>query len=168
MKDVDQQKGKFRSFLLASLKHFLADQRARDRAQKRGGGKALISLDAQTAETRYLLEPRDNLTPERIFERRWALTLLEQAMMRLREEFALAGKAAFFDELKNFMTAEKDSATYAEAAARLSTTDAGVKMSVQRMRRRYRELLRAEIAHTVAGPEEIDEELRYLAAALRG
>ncbi|MBI4662327.1 MAG: sigma-70 family RNA polymerase sigma factor [Verrucomicrobia bacterium] len=168
LKDVDRQKGKFRSFLLASLKHFLADQRDRDQAQKRGGGKALVSLDAQTAETRYLLEPHDDLTPDKIFERRWALTLLEQAMARLREEFTLAGKSEFFDQLKVFMAAEKGPVTYAGAAAKLSTTEAAVKMSVQRMRRRYRELLRAEIAHTVARTEEIDEELRHLAEALRG
>ena len=165
---VDRQKGKFRSFLLASLKHFLADQRDRALAQKRGGGKALISLDAQTAETRYLLEPRDNLTPDKIYERRWALTLLEQAMARLREEFTLAGKADFFDQLKSFMTAEQDSISYADAAAKLGTTEAAVKMSVQRMRRRYRDLLRGEIAQTVINPEEIDEELRHLAEALRG
>ena len=167
VKDVDQRKGKFRSFLLASLKHFLADQWDRSQAEKRGGGMALISLDAQTAETRYLLEPRDNLAPDRIFERRWALTLLEQAMARLREEFTLAGKADFFDRLKNFMTAEKDADTYADAAAKLSTTEAAVKMAVQRMRRRYRELLRSEIANTVSDPAEIDEELRHLAEALR-
>lgn len=168
VKDVNRQKGKFRSFLLASLKHFLADQWDRTRAQKRGGDKTHIPLDAQSAESRYLLEPRDNLTPDRIFERRWALTLLDQAMARLREEFALAGKAEFFDQLKSFMTAEKDAATYADAAAKLITTEAAVKMSVQRMRRRYRELLRAEIANTVADPEQIDEELRNMAQALRG
>ena len=168
VKDVDRQKGKFRSFLLASLNHFLADQWDRDQAQKRGGGKAPFSLDAQSAETRYLLEPRDDLTPDKIFERRWALTLLEQAMARLREEFTLEGKAEFFDQLKTFMTAEKGPATYAETAAKLSTTEAAVKMSVQPMRRRYREFLRGEIAHTVANPEEIDEELRHLAEALRG
>ncbi|MBM3831854.1 MAG: sigma-70 family RNA polymerase sigma factor [Verrucomicrobia bacterium] len=107
LRDVDQRKGKFRSFLLASIKHFLSDQRDHDRAQKRAEGKALIPLAAQSAESRYLLGPRDDLTPDRIFERRWALTLLEGAMTRLREEFGLAGKAEFFEQLKGCMTEER-------------------------------------------------------------
>ncbi len=166
--DVVQGKGRFRYFLLAALKHFLADEWDKATTQKRGGGHFIIPLDELNPEDRYHLEPRDDETPERAFERRWALTLLEIAIARLREEFQLAGKAASFDELKVFITGDRPDLSYAEVAARLGTTEAATKMTVTRMRQRYRALLRAEIANTVQDTAEVDAELRELAKVLRG
>jgi len=165
--DVVQGRGRFRYFLLAALKHFLADEWDKATAQKRGGGWTFVSLDAQDPEARYHLEPRDEETPERAFQRRWALTLLELAVSRLREELRIAGKEAVFEELKVFITGDRPDITYAEAAGRLGMTEAAAKMTVTRMRQRYRALLRAEIASTVDDPAEIDAELRELASVLR-
>ncbi|MBI2929021.1 MAG: sigma-70 family RNA polymerase sigma factor [Verrucomicrobia bacterium] len=164
---LQPEKGRFRAFLLASLKHFLADQRDRESAQKRGGGVPVLSLDDTTAEARYQLEPRDDLTPDRVFERRWAYALLEQVLVLLRGEFVRAGKGPLFEALRPFLVGEAEGISYVEVAARLGLTEAAAKMTVTRMRRRYRELLRAEVAHTVADPREIDEELRHLMAALQ-
>jgi RNA polymerase sigma factor (sigma-70 family) len=165
--DVDRQKGKFRAFLLAALQHFLANEWDRARTQKRGGGKKLFSLDAMAAETRYRVELVHNLTPEKLFERQWALTVLERVLARLQaESFALEGRQAVFGRLKPFLTGAGDSTGYAQAAAELGMTAGAVKTAVHRFRRRYRQLLREEIAQTVAGPEEIDEEIRYLLACL--
>jgi len=158
---VGPQKGKFRSFLLAALRHFLSDQRDRARAVKRGGGAEVLSLDAQEAEERYRLEPVDRLDAERMYERRWALTLLERALTRLRDETAAAGKVDAFEALKDFVAGEND-ISCAEAAAQLGLTESAVKSAVHRLRQRYRELVREEVAHTVDDPAEIDAELRYL------
>jgi DNA-directed RNA polymerase specialized sigma24 family protein len=165
--DVVQGKGRFRYFLLAALKHFLSDEWDKATARKRGGGQVILSLDALDAEDRYHLEPADETTPERAFERRWALTLLDLVMARLREEFQLAGKLDTFEELKVFITGDRPDFSYATSAARLGATEAAAKMTVTRMRQRYRALLRAEIANTVDDPAEIDVELRELAAVLR-
>lgn len=164
--DVQRERGKFRSFLLASLKHFLANEWDRAQAQKRGGGHAIISLDQEATEGRYRLEPPDEMTPEKIYERRWALTLLDAVLSRLRKEFVAAGKGEQFEVLRVFLSAGKDSAPYAEVAGRLGSTAESVKVAVHRLRKRYRELLRAEIAHTVASSSEVDEEIRYLFRAL--
>ena len=158
---VDPEKGKFRAFLLASLKHFLMNEWDRSRAQKRGGGKPLVSLDALSAEGRYRLEPAHNLTAERLFERQWALTVLEQVLARLQAEWASHGRQAIFDALKGSLTGAAE-AGYAEIGDGLAMTEAAVKVAAHRLRRRYRELLREEIAQTVASPEEIDDEIRYL------
>jgi RNA polymerase sigma-70 factor (ECF subfamily) len=163
--NVDRQKGKFRSFLLASLGHFLSDQRDRARAQKRGGGRAVISLDSLDAETRYGLEPAQDITPERMFEKQWALSVLEKVLSRLRAELAGEGKAALFEALKETLTGGRSS-RYAALGAKLGMTEAAVKMAAHRLRRRYRALFREEIAQTVAGPEEIDDEIRYLLSCL--
>src|SRR2546430_7258053 len=163
---ADRQKGRFRSFLLAALKHFLSDEQDKARAQKRGGGQALISLDEQTAEGRYRLEPADVMSAEKLFERRWALTLLEQARSRLREEYVAAGKAEFYNQVKILEGEEKSRVTYAELAARLGTTESAIKSAVPRLRRRYAELVREEIAHTVNNPNEIDVEIRHLIAVI--
>jgi RNA polymerase sigma-70 factor (ECF subfamily) len=165
--DVVQGKGRFRYFLLAALKHFLSDEWDKATAAKRGGGQILLSLDALDAEDRYHHEPRDEETPERAYERRWALTLLDLVMSRLREEFELAGRAAAFDALKAFITGDRPDLSYSQAAANLGTTEAAAKMTVTRMRQRYRALLRSEIANTVDDPAHVDEELRDLAAVLR-
>jgi RNA polymerase sigma factor (sigma-70 family) len=164
--DVDRRKGKFRAFLLAALKHFLANQWDRSQAQKHGGGQRILSLDALGAESRYHLEPADNLTPERLFERQWALTVLERVLARLQAEFAADGKSALFEGLKSFLTDGRPAASYAEAAAALQMSEGAVKVAVHRVRRRYRQLLKEEIAHTVADPAEIDDEIRYLLSCL--
>ncbi|HET6249078.1 MAG TPA: RNA polymerase sigma factor [Tepidisphaeraceae bacterium] len=161
---VDRSKGRFRSFLLAAMKHFLANEWDHARAQKRGGGKIPISLDTMTAESRYALEPAALDTPERVFERRWALTLLDQVLTRLRGEFAAAGKIHVFEELKSSLTG--GSAPYSEIAAKLEMSEGAVKVAVHRLRARYRDLVRAEVAQTVDSDGEIEDELRSLMAAL--
>jgi RNA polymerase sigma-70 factor (ECF subfamily) len=160
------QRGKFRSFLLASLKHFLANERARAGAQKRGGGRSVISIDSQNAENQYALEPRDELSPEKLFERSWALTVLDRTMARLEAESAASKKQVQFDRLKTYLTSGKDAVAYHQVAAELKMTEGAVKVAVHRLRRRYRELLRDEIAQTVATEDQIDEEIRHLFAAL--
>jgi RNA polymerase sigma factor (sigma-70 family) len=162
---VAPQKGKFRSFLLAALRHFLADQRDRARAVKRGGGADCLSLDAQAAEERYRLEPVDRMDAEKIYERRWAMTLLEQALTRLRDENVAADKKELFERLRDFVAGESDMSC-GEAAAQLGLTESAVKSALHRLRQRYRELVREEVAHTVADPAEVDAELRYLIAVL--
>jgi RNA polymerase sigma-70 factor (ECF subfamily) len=146
--------------LLAALKHFLANERDKARAKKRGGGQALVPLDCSTAETQYTQEPADRLTPDKVFERQWAMALLERTMARLREAYAADGKSALFDQLKSTLTEARGSVPYAALRARLDLSEAAVKMAVHRLRRRYREILRGEVAETVASPEEVEDELR--------
>jgi RNA polymerase sigma factor (sigma-70 family) len=164
--DVDRARGKFRSFLLVALKHFLSKEWARAKTLKRGGGQALISLDALSAEERYRREPEDNATPERLFEQRWALTLLDRVLSRLSEEYETAGKRALFEQLRGCLTGDSGLPPYAELAVRLNLTEGAVKVVVHRLRRRYRGVLRDEIAQTVADPAEIDDEIRELFSAL--
>jgi RNA polymerase sigma factor (sigma-70 family) len=163
--NVDRQKGRFRSFLLATLKHFLADQWDRDHAQKRGGRQTIISFDSLDAETRYRLEPASNLTPEKMFEKQWALSLLEQVLSRLHAEMVALGNSELFEALKDALTGVR-SGTYAALGAELGMSEGAVKVAAHRLRRRYRDLLREEIAQTVASAEEIDEEIRYLLSCL--
>jgi RNA polymerase sigma factor (sigma-70 family) len=163
---VDPDKGKFRSFLLACCKHFLANERDRAGAQKRGGDRVFASLDFAGAESRYALEPVDALTPEKLFERRWVLTLLDQALIRLEREFNEAGKGRLFGELKAGLTGEKTGASYEELAKALDMTLGAVKVAAHRLRSRYREVLREEIARTLGEGADIDEEIRNLFAAL--
>jgi DNA-directed RNA polymerase specialized sigma24 family protein len=166
LQGVDRSKGKFRSFMLAALEHFLAKEWRRANAQKRGGQFTLVSLDDGSAETQFLQVPSADLPPEKLFEQQWALTLLAQVVSRLREEQMAAGKAELFDQLKIFLTGEKRAVAYADLALKLNTTEAALKMAVSRMRQRYGELLRAEIANTVSDPAEVEAELRALFAAL--
>ena len=166
LRSADRGRGRSRSFLLGSLKNFLANEWRDARAKKRGGGRVHVSLDFESAEDRYRLEPADKLTPEKIYERRWALSLLEHSLSKLREEFTRAGKSDLFDQLKVFLDGEGQKVTYKEVAERSALTEGAVKVSVHRLRRRYRELLREAIAQTVTGPEGVDEELRYLFSAL--
>ena len=168
LEDVSPLKGKFRSFLLASVNHLLSDEWDRATRKKRGGGRELISFDAQTAEERCRLEPADELTPERIFERRWALALVEQVLSRLEQEHVKAGKAALFGVLKEFLTGGKESQDYHAAAERLGITEGAVRVAVHRLRQRFGELFRDEVADTLASPEEIHAEMRYLLAVLSG
>ena len=165
LRDVSREKGRFRSFLLAAMNHFLANEWKRGQTLKRGGAVSIISLDEAAAEERYQLEPATDLTPERIYERRWALTLLDQVLARLREEYVSAGKGTLFEQLKIFLSDAKGAMSYAEAVARTGLSEAAARQAVHRMRQRYRELMRAEIAHTVSSPKEIDEEVRHLFAA---
>lgn len=162
---ADRERGRFRNFLLASLNHFLANEWNRERAQKRGGGGEFVSLDAVLEQEDRPMELSHDLTPERLYERRWAEALLAQVLARLRGEFDGA-KVKRFDALKIFLTEEKGAASYAEAAAQLGLTDQAVKSAIHRLRQRYRELLREEIAHTVATPQEVDEEIRHLIEVL--
>jgi RNA polymerase sigma factor (sigma-70 family) len=164
---ADPERGRFRSFLLSSFKHFLSKERDRAKARKRGGGQKVLPLDFEAGESRYSLEPAHELTAEKVYERRWALTLLDQVFARLRDEFDRASKQKEFDRLKVYLTGEASGPTYREVAAELGMTEGAVKVAVHRLRRRYRELVREEISQTVAGPEDVDEELRSLFAALR-
>jgi RNA polymerase sigma factor (sigma-70 family) len=163
---ADPKRGKFRSFLLVALKHFLANERARATAQKRGGGRKILSLNLEDAENRYALEPSVELSPEKVFERSWALTVLERTMARLKSEADNAKKQKQFDCLKVYLTAEKDSVPYEKVATELQITEGAVRVAVHRLRRRYRDLLRDEIAQTVTNENQIDEEIRDLFAAL--
>jgi RNA polymerase sigma-70 factor (ECF subfamily) len=165
---VDQAKGRFRSFMLAALKHFLANERDKQRAQKRGGGCSFVPIDFHNAESQCGFEPAENLTPEVIFQRRWASALLEQALARLRNEYAAAGKEALFEQLKQTLTEGRGSIAYAELATRVGMSQAAVKMAVHRLRQRYREAIRSEIASTVADRSEIEDELREVLRAFGG
>lgn len=166
--DADESRGRFRSFLLTALKHFLANEWDKARARKRGGGRLPVPIDFGSAETNCHFEPADITTPEKIFERRWALTLLEQVLRRLREEYVRAGREKLFEQLKPTLTETSRAVRYAEIATRLEMTEGAVKVAVHRLRLRYREVLRAEIADTVASPVEVEDELRNLFAALAG
>lgn len=152
--------------LLSALKHFLADEWDKLRAGKRGGGRAPVFLDAAGGEARYRLEPVDRMDAERIYERRWAITLLNHVLERLQDEFAQAGKDRLFEHLQPWLLGEKSAVTYAEVAATLATTEGAVKAAVHRMRQRYRELFREEVAQTVAAPGEVEEEMRHLFAVI--
>ena len=155
-------RGRFRSFLLTTLRNFLADERDRAAAHKRGGGQPVLSLDEKDGEARYALEPADVTSPDQLFERRWATTLLEHAWTLLAAEYESEGKAELFHELKKFNSSEQSPPGYAAAAVQLGLPENTVKSLVRRMRQRYRALLRREVGHTVAGPAEVDEELRHL------
>jgi RNA polymerase sigma-70 factor (ECF subfamily) len=164
LRAADRQRGRFRSFLLTSFKNFLADEWDKAKAQKRGGGRRAIPLDLKSAESRYALEPADDLTPERLYERQWALTLLDQVLNRLCDEFIAKGKQKQFQALKPLLGGENEPGSYEIAAGALGISLAAVKVAAHRMRRRYREILRAEIAETVAEPGEVDDEIRSLRA----
>jgi len=164
---VDRQRGKFRSFLLAALNHFVSNQRDYERAAKRGGGMTILSLEAATeGETRFLGEPSLELSPEKIFERNWLLALFDQALARLREEVGQA-RAQVFDQVKQFIIEDAEARDYNTAAARLNMTPNAVAVTVHRWRERYKKLVHEEILRTVADPSEIDEELRRFFAVLQ-
>jgi len=164
--DVDQSKGKFRSFLLTSMTHFLLNEIDKNKAQKRGGGHKLISIDAELAEKRYSLEPSHDLSADKLFERNWALTLLDNVLNNLRGEYVEGGKELLFEQLKEVLTSGKTSRTYAEIATQLEMTEPAIKVAVHRLRTRYRKLIRAEIANTVSSPDDVDDELKHLFAVL--
>jgi len=161
---ADPEKGRFRSFILTSLKFFVADEGDRDRAQKRGGGM-VEPLEFPAGEERYQREPAHDETPERIFERRWALSVIDRVVERLREEFVHHGRPEHFERLKMFLVGQSD-APYAALAREMNTSEGALKVAIHRLRKRYRELFREEIADTVADPAEVESELRFLAAVL--
>lgn len=163
---LDPERGRFRSFLLAGLNHFLVNEWRQSHRLKRGGDRVLLSFDTADAEVRYGMEPTDEMTPEKVFEYQWAVTLLDQALARLRTEYEHKGKQALFDRLKEFLVGDRTTPHYADLADPLSLSEAAIKMSVHRLRRRYRQILLEEIAKTVAGPSEVDEELSHLFNAL--
>jgi DNA-directed RNA polymerase specialized sigma24 family protein len=156
------ERGRFRSYLLTSFKHFLSHEWEKAKAEKRGGGRVPISLDFDAGDSRIRLEPCTGLTADELYERQWAVALLGRVMELLEAEFAEDGKAEQFVLLKDFLVGDHDGTTYDNVAAKLGTTAAAAKMAASRMRRRYRKLLRDEIAQTVAGPDEVDEEIRDL------
>jgi RNA polymerase sigma factor (sigma-70 family) len=161
LEDFDPWRGRFRVFLKASVKHFLSKERNKAQAQKRGGHAQVLSID-QDLEGRYLLEPPDPVTPEQIYERRFALTLLERVLGKLRLEFAEGRREKEFERLKAFLTGEEPKAPYREIAAALQVSEGAVRTSVHRLRQRFGALLRHEIAETVETPDEVDDEVRYL------
>jgi RNA polymerase sigma-70 factor (ECF subfamily) len=168
LKSVNQEKGRFRTYLIVALKRFLANESDRERALKRGGGQNVLSLDTETAENRYRVEPAQGETADRIYERRWALTLLDRTLTRLQEEFAASGKADEFNHLKSCLTSERGSVPYSELAQALGQAEGTVRVAAHRLRKRYREVFREEIAHTVADPKEVEDEIRYLMSVLSG
>ena len=163
---ADQQKGRFRSFLLSAMNHFLADEWDKARAQKRGGGVLPVPLQFDTAETRYGHEPADNVTPEQNYERRWALTLLDKVLGRLRSEYDQEGRTELFTALHPCLVGDRTAQPYGELAVKLGVSEGAVKSTVHRLRQRYRQLLHDEIAQTVANPGEVNEELHHLFAVL--
>src|SRR5436190_7817226 len=163
---ADPDRGRFRAFLLKSLKHFVVNEWEKGQTQKRGGGQCAIPLDADMAESRYATEPVQTLTLDQVYEKRWALTLIEAVLARLRENYQAGGRLPVFESLKGFIWGEQSTLSYTEAATQLGLTEGALKVAVHRLRGRYRELLRAEIAQTVSTPGEVDEELQHLAAVL--
>ena len=164
---VRKERGRLRSYLLTSVKHFLASQQRRAMAVKRGRGQSLVRFDELSASERAEVEPTDRLSADRLYERRWALTLMEQVLRRLKDEYEVAGNAALFDWLKQLLPDEPGAPSRAEIAARLGMTENAVRQALHRFRQRYQMLLREEIGHTVAVASDIEDELRHLIAVLR-
>ena len=163
---ADSKRGKFRSFLLVTLKHFLSDEYDRARAQKRGGGRKILSIDFKDAENQYAFEPSHRLSAEKLFDKSWALTVLDRTMAGLKAELASQNKQELFDHLKIYLTAEKGSIPYRDKATEMNMSEGNVRTAVHRLRRRYRKLLRDEIAQTVTDEHQIDEEIDDLFNAL--
>ncbi len=166
--DADRRRGRFRTFLLTAFRHHAAKDRARERAAKRGGGERPLSLDYDDGERRYSREPADSVTPERIYERRWALTIIERALSSVRREYEDTGKAALFAALAPALAGSSPAPSYREIGKRLGLSEGAVKVAAHRLRARYRERLRAVIEDTVAKPSEVDDELRHLLQAVSG
>lgn len=166
LKHVSQKRGRFRSFLLASLQHFLANDAARQRTAKRGGGVRVLSLDTDEAEGRYRLEPAETATPETLYERRWALMIIERVLARLRDEWNAEERGREFEALKACLLGEGPKGGYAKVASALGTSEGALKVAVHRLRRRFQAELKRDIGETVADPAEIDDEIRYLIRVL--
>jgi RNA polymerase sigma-70 factor (ECF subfamily) len=165
LKSVAQEKGKFRTFLLVAFKRFLANAWDRQHARKRGGFTPILSIDQATAESRFAAELADSDQPDSLFDRHWAMTLLEGTMKLLQDEYVSTGRARLFESLKDLLVKEDSRLPYSAVATGLNLTEAAVKMAVHRLRLRYREILKAQIAQTVSSPQEVEEEIRHLFAA---
>jgi len=165
-KNLGKEKGKFRSFLLAACTNFLRDERDKAGAKKRGGEHRIVSLDVARAEEFYGSEPAQDIDPRRLFERRWAFTVAEAAMARLKSEYTEGGKQLLFEKLQPYLTREIDAQFYAAEAASLNLTEGAARVALHRMRRRFGALLRSEVAYTVSNRDEVEEELRHLLAAI--
>lgn len=163
---VTPERGRFRSWLLASLRHHLADERDRDRALKRGGGAPVVSLDALDAEARFQSEPADPRTPEQLYDRRWALTVLREALSQLRADYNLAGKSSLFEALQPTLPGGSGQVRYDDLGSSLGMTEGAVKVAVHRLRHRYRDLVRRVVAETLESPELVDSELEHMMSAL--
>jgi RNA polymerase sigma-70 factor (ECF subfamily) len=168
LKSVQQERGKFRWFLLSAVKRFLANERNREQAAKRGGGRNIVSLDEETAEGRYRYEIPDHTTPDKLFDQSWAMTLLEQAQVQLQREYAESNRRELFDQLRIFLSGDRAPLSHSEAGAVLGMNEGAVKVAVHRLRQRYRDCLREQIAQTVSTPAEVDEEIQQLFAAFSG
>jgi RNA polymerase sigma-70 factor (ECF subfamily) len=168
IENVRQERGRFRSFLLVSLKHFIANDAARRLTQKRGGGEVVLSLEFDNAEGRYRFEPAEPVTPESLYERRWALTVIERVLMHLRQEWEDSGRGTEFDELKACLLGETPDGGYIAVAERLNTTEGAVRTAIHRLRRKFQARLRHDIAETVSNSADIEDELQYLVRALKG
>jgi RNA polymerase sigma factor (sigma-70 family) len=168
LRNADPNRGRFRSFLLTALKHFLVNEWKKVNCEKRGGGQHLLSLDEETAEARFVAEPAIEQPPDVVYDRGWATLVLERALAALRAEFECSGKQDLFDRLKVFVWGEKNALSYSEIGKQLLITEGAVKVAVHRLRQRYGELLRTEIANTVTTQVEVEEELRYLISVIRG
>ena len=167
LRQVRPKPGRFRSFMLTALKHFVANQYKHDRAKKRGGGKKILSLNYDQAEDRYALEPATDLSPEKLFEKSWALTVLTRTMERLEEELAAKNRQKFFEHLRAYVVADQSAAPYHDLADKLDMTEGTIRVAVHRLRKRCKEILRDEVAQTVTTPEEVEEEIRSLFTALQ-
>jgi RNA polymerase sigma factor (sigma-70 family) len=165
--DVDPDKGRFRSFLLASLRHYLSHQRDHDRALKRGGGTLTLSLDTSVGERGYAVRAAPEMSPEAVFEYRWAMTVMERAMDKLRRDAEGAGRRDQFERLLPYLTGGRTTVPYREVAAEMQLTESAIKSAVQRLRKKLGQCLRQEIAETVANPEDVDEEVRHLLSIVR-
>lgn len=168
LRAADREKGRFRTFLRVCLKRFLANEWDRQHALKRGGGERPTSLEVAVAEQRYASDLTAGVPPDRLYERQWAMALLEQALARLREEYTKAGRTAEFEHLKSTLAAERGAIPYAKLAAQLNTSEGAARVAVHRLRKRYRELFRAAVADTVSEPGEVDDEVRHIATVLGG
>jgi RNA polymerase sigma factor (sigma-70 family) len=165
LNSAERAKGRFRSFLLMALKRYLANEWDREHAQKRGGFTTIVPIDAELAESRFAAEPSHNVPPDVLFDRQWARTLLDRTMAQLNQEYTSSGRAKLFEYLQGSLARDESALPYAQIAAELNLTEPAVKMAVHRLRARYREILRAEIANTVPTPDEVEEEIRYLFSA---
>jgi len=168
VKAAEPERGRFRTFLLTAVSRYLSKQRDRDQARKRGGGRKIFSIDVEAGEGRYRLEPVDRWTAERMYERSWALALLERVLIRLGEKYAEQGKNELFEQLKPLLTGSETEASSRKLAAEMKLSESALKVAIHRLRRRYRDMLKQEIADTVASPEDVTNELEYLLSALRG
>lgn len=165
-RDADPARGRFRAFLSGAIKNFVSNERDRSRTVKRGGRHVIVPLEIETAEGWYTVEARDDLTPEKVFDRQWALVVLDRVLNRLRDKHLAEGRGAQFDQLRVFLNGRGEGASYAEVARALGTTEGAVKVAVHRLRRQFREVLVAEIADTVTSQSDIDGEIRHLMAAV--